>query len=80
MRILGQKGLFDPLQKSQVALIVISVILVGLVECKEKVRIFYNKTSRFLKKISEYCGDTQYYGKLLKHIMDLLMDYTFLRI
>lgn len=54
MRILGQKGLFDPLQKSQVALIVISVILVGLVECKEKVRIFYNRKKVDFKKKNQW--------------------------
>lgn len=43
MRTVGQKGLYDLFKTSQVALIVISVILIGLVECKEKVRIFFKR-------------------------------------
>lgn len=43
MRTVGQKGLVNPFQKGQVLLIVISVILVGLVESREKVRILFFK-------------------------------------
>lgn len=55
MRTVGQKGLYNLFESSHVALIVISVILIGLVECKEKVRIFskrkkYTKSSIWVKK------------------------------
>lgn len=56
MRTVGQKGLYNLFKKSQAALIVICVICIGLVESKDKVRIFSKRkntqTVEFEKKYS----------------------------